>query len=64
MWWKIEEYKDEQNIDWKIYNYFSIVDSKNETNYWGQYRKELVIKAYAVTTEQEWIDFYNKHKEL
>lgn len=72
MYWKTEKVIF-QDVEYITYNYFAIIERPIKS---GPYynpltkmivhpaNKDLVIKAKAVKTEQEFEEFYNKNKEL
>jgi hypothetical protein len=73
MYWKIEEYTDELDIRWIIYNYFDIIKAVNSKPpfYNGITKqfvftpdRQVVIKACIFDTEEGFLEWYNTNIKL
>jgi hypothetical protein len=73
MYWKIDEYIDDHDNTWLIYNYFEVI--KFEPQFRPYYNgilkemkypqeQELVIKAALAGSEEEFDAWYNENKRL
>lgn len=73
MYWKVEEYTDDEGITWMIYNYFHLVTAANikppyfnpRTRAYTFYpSKQMVIRAGIADTEEYFVEWWKENKNI
>lgn len=73
MYWKVEEYRDDEDNIWMVYNYFHLVTSVNvKPPIYNPFTrthtffpsKQLVIRSGIFDTEEYFLEWWEQNKNL
>lgn len=73
MYWKVEEYKDVDDNNCILYNYYDFVDAVSSLKpYYNGFTKtfvfpctkQLVVKAVVFATQEDFLEWYHENKNL